>query len=210
MAPTARPEIRSWIRYCISALRLVDDGEFARELLLDHGAADLLRRGQLAVVVIEFLFQDGEAADVLDARETLVGLADDALDQFVHLGKLRQRLVVGVGQGLVAGPAADIVEVDLDDSAEIFLGLADHNRFLDEFRVLERVLDLGWCDVLAAGGDDDRLLAVDYRDLAIIEYLDDVAGAQPSAWFHRGGRGLFVEEIAFEDAGIAQQDLAVA
>jgi hypothetical protein len=34
---------------------------------------------------------------------------------------LRQRLVVGVGQGLVARPAADIVEIDLDDGAEIFL-----------------------------------------------------------------------------------------
>ena len=76
--------------------------------------------------------------------------------------------------------------------------------------VLQRILDLGWRDVLAAGGDDDRLLAVDHRDLAIVHDLDDIAGAQPSARLDRGGRGLFVEEIAFEDAGIAQQDLAVA
>jgi hypothetical protein len=51
----------------------------------------------------------------------------------LHLGQLRERLVVGVGECLVARPAADIVEVDLDDGAEILLGLADHDRFLDEF-----------------------------------------------------------------------------
>ena len=53
----------------------VDDGEFARELLLDHGAAHLLRGSQLAVVVVEFFLEDGEAADVLDAGKALVGLA---------------------------------------------------------------------------------------------------------------------------------------
>ena len=173
-------------------------------------AAHLLRGGQFAVVVVEFLFQDGEAADVLDAGEALVGLVDDAIDQVMHFGQLRQRLVIGVGQGLVARPAADIVEIDLDDGAEVLLGLADHDRFLDELAVLQRVLDLGGRDVLAAGGDDDRLLAVDHGDLAIVQDLDDVAGAQPAAGIERGGGGLFVEEIALEDAGIAQQDFAVA
>ena len=89
------------------------------------------------------------------------------------------------------------------------MGLADHDGFLDELVVLERVFDFGRRDILAAGGDDDRLLAVDHRDLAVVHHLDDVAGAQPSAMFQRCGRGLFVKEIAFEDTGIAQQNLVV-
>src|SRR5204862_154647 len=78
----------------------------------DEPAPDLARAGQLAVVGVELLVQDQEAAD-LAARELVVGreigvdLLDAFADQLVDLGLLGQVGVAGVWQIASFGPVAD-------------------------------------------------------------------------------------------------------
>ena len=45
---------------------------------------------------------------------------------------------------------------------------------------LERGLEVGRADVLAAGGDDQLLLAVDDAEVAVVVELADVARVQPT------------------------------
>ena len=81
--------------------------------------------------------------------------------------------------------------------------VADH-RVL----ALERLLDVGRRQVLAAGGDDQVLLAVLDVEVAVAVDLADVAGVQPAV-DDRRRRRLLVAVVALEDPRRAQEDLTV-
>ena len=70
--------------------------------------------------------------------------------------------------------------LDRDQRREVRPPVADDERLRDERRRLEHVLDVLRRDVLAAGGDDDVLLAVGDAEEAVGVELADVAGAEPA------------------------------
>src|SRR5207247_1843395 len=74
---------------------------------------------------------------------------------------------------------------------------------------LERVLQVLRRDVLAAGGDDDVLLAVGERQEAVRVELAHVAGAEPPVWPEHLPRGLRILVVAGEDRRRADEHLAV-
>ena len=142
--------------------------------------------------------------------KALVGLVDDALDQLMDLGELRQRLVVGVGQGLVARPAADIVEVDLDDGAEILpaspttMASLMNSLSFSAFSISDGAMFL----------PPEVMMIAFLRSTTAISPLSMTSTMSPVRSQPSGSsvarRRVLVEEIAFEDAGIPQQDFPVA
>ncbi len=105
-------------------------------------------------------------------------------------------------------PVPHRVELDADQGGQVRLLVADDDRLLDERRGLQGVLDLGRRDVLAAGGDDDVLDAVDDLDVGAVDPLADVAGVQPPVGVDGLGGLVRLVPVAGEDAGVAGEDLA--
>ena len=87
--------------------------------------------------------------------------------------------------------------------------VADDERLRDVLRRLEVVLEVLRGDVLAAGRDDDVLLAVGDRDEPVRVDLGDVAGVQPAVRVEHLGRRLGILVVAREDGVAADQQLAV-
>ena len=79
----------------------------------------------------------------------------------------------------------------------------------DERDHLERRLEVGGADVLAAGGDDQLLLAVDDAEVAVVVDLADVAGVQPAVGVEGLGGLLGIVEVALEHVAAPADDLAV-
>ena len=73
----------------------------------------------------------------------------------------------------------------------------------------QTIFERGWCDVLAAGGDDDLLLPTCDAQEAVRVELTDVAGAEPSVLFRRLRRGNLVAPVAREHLRSRDDDLAV-
>src|SRR6185369_11941555 len=101
----------------------------------DEAAADLARSRQLAVVGVELLVEDEEAAD-LAAGEALVGgevgvdLLDALAHQLEHGGLLREVGVAAVGEVALLGPVADRLDVDVDERADLVAAVAERDGFL--------------------------------------------------------------------------------
>jgi len=120
---------------------------------------------QLAVLLGEVALEDREAPDLLVAAEAAVGGRDGGLD---------------LGAKLLGGEARRLLAVDGDERGDERPLVAHGECVGHEGRGLERPLDLLGGDVLAAGGDDDLLLAFDDRDETVRADLDEVAGAKPA------------------------------
>jgi hypothetical protein len=74
---------------------------------------------------------------------------------------------------------------------------------------LQLVLEVLGRDVLAAGGDDDVLLAVGDHEVAVLVDVADVAGVDEALLVERRPRRLFVVVVAGEDGVRPDEDLAV-
>jgi hypothetical protein len=95
-----------------------------------------------------------------------------------------------------------------DQRRQELAAIADHHRLGHQGVVLERGLDVLGRDVLAAGGDDDLLLAAGDRQEALASNAPrSPECSQPS--IERLGGGLGLLEVAEEHVGAAHQDLAV-
>ena len=92
---------------------------------------------------------------------------------------------------------------------QVLLAVAVHHHVVDQRIVGEAQLDVGGRHVLAAGGDQDVLLAVDDLQEAVVGEAADVAGLEPAVLGERRGGGGRVLVVAGEHAGAARQDLAV-
>ena len=150
------------------------------EVLVHDPAAQLQRRRDLAVFLREVARQDREPLDLLDAHAVAVDLVDDLLHELLRL----------------AAGAVDLVRVERDQRGDVRAAVADDERLRDEARRLERVLEVLRRDVLAAGGDDDVLLAVGDLQEAVRVDLADVAGAEPAVVGERGRGRLGILEVA--------------
>ena len=87
--------------------------------------------------------------------------------------------------------------------------VADDDRLRDVLRRLEVVLEVLRGDVLAAGRDDDVLLAVGDLDEAVVVDLGDVARVEPAVGVEHLGRRGGILVVAAEDRVAADQELAV-
>jgi hypothetical protein len=83
-----------------------------------------------------------------------------------------------------------------------------HHGLGDPAALLEVVLDVGRREVLAAGGDDDVLLAARDREIAVVVDRAEVAGVQP-AILDRAEAGIGAVVVAGEDVRAFDEDLAV-
>src|SRR5450755_1998513 len=184
----------------------------------NEAAADLARAGQLAVVGVELLVQDEEAAD-LAAGELFVGgevgvdLGDAIADQLAHLGLLRKLGVAAIRQVALLGPVADSFEVDVDEGANLFALVAEGHGFLDEGAELELVLDVFRREQGAVAGaaeePPDVLRAVD--DLDVPGRVDEagVTRVIPTVEREDLRGGLRILVVLLQQPGRANHDLAV-
>src|ERR671935_213872 len=92
----------------------------------------------------------------------------------------RRSFSVGVSSSLSAGPPPR----------------RPPERLTDQRVLLEQALDVGRRHVLAAGGDDQLLLAVHDPQVAVLVQLADVAGVQPAVLVDQLPGGLLLPEVA--------------
>ena len=157
--------------------------------------------------MVEFLGDHPELPNRLHPGELLVGLVDHALDELQDLGLLGEVPVGGVRNVPSQGPVAHCVQLDPDERRQEPSTVADDHGLLDVQRGLEAVLDLRRRDVLASGGDDDVLDAVDDPDVGSVHPFTHVACHQPAVLGERLGRLLGPVPVTGEDARVLRLDL---
>ena len=145
---------------------------------------------------------------VLHACGALIDLGDDALNELEHLLALGQIAVGGVGNPLGPGPGTDGVLLDPDQGREVGPLVADHDCLSNERRCLQGVLQLRRRDVLAAGGDDDVLDAIDDLQVRALDPFADISGVQPALGIDRVGRGVWLAPVSREGTRMPGEDLA--
>src|SRR5205085_12016151 len=101
------------------------------------------------------------------------------------------------------------VGVERDECGDEGPAVTDHQRLRDLAIRLQIVLDVRRRDVLAARGDEDVLLAIGDRDEAVGIDLGDVARPEPAVFAQNVVRRVLVLEVAGEDGGAPNQQLAV-
>src|SRR3954454_18757291 len=184
-----------------TGVHLVDLVAVRRE---NAAALELHRRRQHVAVRQPFLTEQDEPAHVLHPREAFVDLGDRAADLLLDLG-IRGQL----GERPAGEPHGGGVGVDRQQGDEIGLVVPHRHRLADERHCLQRRLDVGRRDVLAAGRDDELLLPVDDAQVAVLVELTDVAGVQPAVLVERLTGAFRVVEIALEHDRSAAQYFAV-
>ena len=124
-----------------------------------------------------------------------VHLVDRPLDRALDPGRVEPLL-------LALAPVRD------HERRDVWLALSDHDRAQHERVSHQAMLERQRCDVLAAGGLEERLLAVGDLEETFGVDLADVARVDPAVLQHlgRGGRVLVVAEHV---ARTLDQDLAV-
>src|SRR5581483_1167153 len=163
------------------------------EVLVDHAPAQLQGRRDLALLQREVAREDREALDLLHPGTIAVHLVDELLHELLR----------------VSPAGGNRVLVERDQGGDVRASVADDERLRDETRRLERVLEVLRGDVLAAGGDDQVLLAVGDPEEAVRVDLADVARAEPAVLGERRGGRLRILVVPGEDGVAADEDLAV-
>ena len=164
--------------------------EAVAQPLVDRLAAQLERRGERAVLDGERRLGDEVALDRLVARELVVDRVD----------ALRRR---GASARRAARRGAP---------TRRRRGTGARRRRRRRARSPDRRrtrLDVRGRDVLAAGGDEDVLLAIDDLEEAVVGPAADVAGPEPAVVGERRGGRVRILEVAGEHVLAAREDLAV-
>ena len=105
-------------------------------------------------------------------------------------------------------PRHDLLLVEGDEHHRVGTPVAVHDGLGDPARLLEVVLEVGGREVLAAGGDDDVLLAARDVDVAVLVDRAQVAGVQPAV-DDRAEARVVVAVVALEDVVALEEQLAV-
>src|SRR5262249_27039079 len=173
------------------------------ELFGDHVALHLQRRSQLARLLREVVGQDLELLHLLHPRELLVDGIEVLLEDLAHPRVPAQLGRVGRPALLLAELLA-LLHVERDQRHQVWPPVPDHDALGDVGALFDLRLEVRRGDVLAAGGDDDVLLAAGDREIAIGVELADVAGVEPPVLQRLTGR-LLVLVVALEDVGPPDQ-----
>src|SRR5579875_52741 len=131
------------------AVERLDEG---RVFLGDEAPPDLAGAGQLAVIGVELLAQDEEAADLRAGQHRVA----------------RELAIARIGEALPLGPVADGAEIDVDEDSGIVAAMAEGHRLADRGEELELVLEIFGREERAVGEAADILGAVDDLELAAL------------------------------------------
>ena len=146
----------------------VDVGDDPAVLLADHVRLDRLLLGQLDAD-LEVLGQDAEGPHRLGLGHGLVGVVDGLLDLGAQVLVVEQLTDVG-GLALRLGPWHHGLGVDRDQGSDEGFAVAHDHGLADQEVGADAVLEHGRGDVLAAGGDDELLLAPrDPQEAVVVE-----------------------------------------
>ena len=113
-----------------------------------------------------------------------------------------------LGQPFSSASFDALLHIERDQRDQVGPAVADHDALRDPLALLDLRLEVRRRDVLAAGGDDDVLLAAGDREIAVFVELADVAGVKPAVDDRLPG-GLLVLVVALEDVRALDEDLAV-
>ena len=189
-----------------SAVHFLDDG---LEVLHHLGPLYLHGRRQVAGRFGEVGRDDTEGLDGLGLGHGGVGLRDQVLHRRLDHGILRRLLQRGAGREPVAlQPARQRLLVKGDQGADERPVVTHHQDLRDQRVGTDLVLQQGRDHVLAAGGDDDFLLAAGDPDKAVLVEPADVSGAEPAV-VKRVGREVLALVVAAHHADALGEDLAV-
>ena len=106
-------------------------------------------------------------------------------------------------------PALECREVRHEERGNELAAIAEQDGLGDERMAPELVLNRLGRDALPAGGDDEVLLPIGDRQVALSVKGPDIAGVKPAVWLEDGSRRLGPAVIAAHDVRTAREDLAV-
>ena len=148
--------------------------------------------------------------DLLGREQPGVGLLDRVGDRLQHGGLPGEGGRVAASSPCALGERRRPVGVEHQQRDVVGPVVADRHGLADELaRALQLRLDVRRRHVLAGGADDQLLLAVDDRQVAVLVELADVAGAVPAVGVDRRGGLLRLVAVAAHQQRAAHQDLAV-
>ena len=138
---------------------------------MTFGSDHLHRCGQQAVRLAELLGQDDELTHRFGAGHTLVRLIHPLLHFGAHRrvggGLLHRHIAV---EALAFQPGAQRLLVKRHQRGDERALVAEHQRLRDELAALDDLFDRAGGDVLAAGGDDQILLAAgDVQEAVVVD-----------------------------------------
>src|SRR5262249_4459285 len=114
--------------------------------------------------------------NLLDSAERGIRPLDLPCEQPIDGSVGGERTIGRIGDAVGARPFRDGADVDLDQRGEVLTALTHDARLADVGARFQHRLDAAPADVLAAGGDDDILLAIDDLQRAASVNHADVAG----------------------------------
>ena len=106
-------------------------------------------------------------------------------------------------------PGGQCLDVEGDQCRDVGLVVADHHALADQPVGADAILEHGRGDVLAAGGDDEFLLAPGDPQEAVSVELTDVATVEPAVRLEDLLGRLLVLPVPLEDLATLEHDLAV-
>jgi hypothetical protein len=102
----------------------------------------------------------------------------------------------------------EVLAVQGDQGGDIGAVVADDDALADRGAAAETVLQDGRGNVLAAGGDEDVLLAAGDGEVAVLVEVPEVTGREP-VLAQGGVGGVRVVPVGAEDDAALDEDLAV-
>ena len=165
-----------------------------------------MRGGQIAVLLGQVAVHDAELTDTLGARDQLIRLVHNSLHGGAYRrmhGRLRDgqrtrqpQVLELLGQG---------IRIQGHEGRDEGLLIPHQHGLGDQGRGAQMVLRNARNDVLAAGGDDDFLLASHNLQQPGLVELGQVAGTEPAVLGERLGVLLGVLVVPLHDAHTAHQ-----
>src|SRR6201981_2397381 len=146
----------------------------------DGAPAPLHAVGEHAILRSEFIRKENGSFKLFKTGKILIDFFDDAVIEGLHVGMLDQLRAGGEGDLLIARPVFEQREIWSDEHSRELALIAHNDGFRDQGIVLQRVLNRLGRDKFAAGGLDEVLLTVGYREEAIGIEVADVSSLKPS------------------------------
>src|SRR3954469_8602869 len=174
----------------------------------DHLALDLEGWRQLPGVDAEFSRQQGDPFDPLVLREFAIERIDDLLVKGDDVGPRDQLFTRARRPAKIFESPFERLELVYDQGCGVLPAIAEEHGFGDDRAALEDRFDRLRCDLFAAGSDQQILLAVGDRQVALRIDVSDVTGVKPTTLERGRGRLRFVE-VPLHDVRPAREDLSV-
>src|SRR5450830_781428 len=160
---------------------------------------------EFVIVRIQFFMQNQKAMNLrIGQQRILHQISVDLFDAFGNQGidtLMRSQIgVSAVGEVASFGPVADGIHVNIDEGSALLALVAEDDRFLDERKELELVLDVLGREHRAAGHLADILGAVDDFEMTIGVEEAGVTGMEIAVFINRFGSCIRAFEVRLHQA----------